>query len=294
MSNVEFRQTHHNVEQSSQDSYNTRMKKFHQHKPHRASNFSKPQAAKTGWEQVSDWYGGHMAENDSLLNTVVYPGVIKLLAPEKGKQYLDIACGEGAFGRLLAKSGVHTFGFDASPSLIERAQRLAPTNTKYVMGDATRFAKLCQGIKFDGATCLLAIQNIDPIAPVFHDAASVLASGAPLVIVMNHPSFRIPRQSAWGWEDARQIQYRRIDMYMSPMKIPILAHPGADRSIKTVSYHRPLSTYINALGGAGFAVSALEEWTSNRVSDSGPKAKAENRARSEFPMFLALRAIKVK
>ena len=282
------------VEQSPQDSYDTCMKKFHQHKPHRTSNFSKPQAAKTGWEQVSDWYGGHMSESDSLLNTVVNPGVLKLLAPVKGKQYLDIACGEGAFSRLLVKSGVQVFGFDASPSLIERAQRLAPTNTKYVVGDATHFAKLCQGMKFDGAVCLLAIQNIDPIAPVFHDAAAVLAPGAALVIVMNHPSFRIPRQSAWGWEDARQIQYRRLDMYMSPLKIPILAHPGADRSIKTVSYHRPLSAYMNALGANGFAVDALEEWTSNRVSDSGPKAKAENRARAEFPMFLALRAIKIK
>jgi SAM-dependent methyltransferase len=262
------------------------MKRFPQHK--------RPQAAKTGWEQVSDWYGGHLSENDSLLNTVVYPGVIKLLAPEKNKQYLDIACGEGAFTRLLVKSGVHAFGFDASPSLIERAQRLAPTNAKYAIGDATRFAKLRQGLKFDGAVCLLAIQNIDPIAPVFHDAAEVLAPGAPFVIVMNHPSFRIARQSAWGWEDARQIQYRRVDMYMSPLKIPILTHPGADRSVKTVSYHRPLSAYMNALGAVGFAVTGAEEWTSNRVSDSGPKAKAENRARTEFPMFLALRAVKIK
>jgi SAM-dependent methyltransferase len=271
------------------------MRNFSKYKKTRAApSLPRGQAAKTGWEQVSDWYGGHMSESDSLLNTVVNPGVLKLLAPEKGKQYLDIACGEGAFTRLLVKNGVHAFGFDASPSLIERAERLAPTNAKYAVGDATRFAKLCHGLKFDGATCLLAIQNIDPIIPVFHDAASVLALGAPFVMVMNHPSFRIPRQSAWGWEEARQIQYRRVDMYMSPMKIPILAHPGADPSIKTVSYHRPLSTYINALGEAGFAVSALEEWTSNRVSDSGPKAKAENRARSEFPMFLALRAIKVK
>jgi len=235
-----------------------------------------------------------MSESDSLLNTVVNPGVLKLLAPAKGKQYLDIACGEGAFTRLLVKGGVRAFGFDASPSLIERAQRLAPTNAKYAVGDATNFSKLCRGMKFDGAACLLAIQNIDPIAPVFRDAAATLALGAPLVIVMNHPSFRIPRQSAWGYEDARQIQYRRIDMYMSPLKIPILAHPGADRSIKTVSYHRPLSAYVNALGANGFAVDALEEWTSNRVSDSGPKAKAENRARQEFPMFLAIRAIKIK
>lgn len=270
------------------------MNKFYQRKNFKNANKTRPQAAKTGWEQVSDWYGGHMAENDSLLNTVVYPGVLKLLAPTKGASYLDIACGEGAFARLLVKSGVKVSGFDASPSLIERAARLAPTNTKFAVADATRFSKLFPVEKFAGATCLLAIQNIDPLAPVLQNASAVLTPGASLVIVMNHPCFRIPRQSAWGWEEPRQIQYRRVDMYMSPLKIPILAHPGADRSIKTTSYHRPISAYINALGANGFAVDALEEWTSNRVSDSGPKAKAENRARAEFPMFLALRAVKIK
>lgn len=270
------------------------MKKFHQHKPHRTSNFSKPQAAKTGWEPVSDWYGGHMNEADSLLNSVVYPAALKLLAPEKSKHYLDIACGEGAFSRLLAKTGAKVSGFDAAPSLVERAERLAPTGTDYKIADATAFYNQYPPASFDGAVCLLAIQNIDHPEATFKNASGLLKAGAPLVVVMNHPAFRIPRQSSWGWEAERQIQYRRIDMYLSPLKIPILAHPGADRSIKTVSHHHPISFYMNALGANGFAVNAMEEIVSNRVSDSGPKAKAENRARTEFPMFLALRAVKIK
>lgn len=262
------------------------MRNFHQPK-------NKP-AAKTSWEGVADWYGGHLSESDSLLQSVVYPGVLKLLAPVRGQEYLDIACGEGAFARLLARSGGRVAGFDAAPSLVERAQRLAPTNAKFQVGNATRFAHLFSGGHFAGAVCLLAIQNIDPFEPVFLDAAKVLAVGSPLVLVMNHPCFRIPRQSAWGWEEERQIQYRRIDRYLTPLEVPILAHPGQSQKIKTLSYHRPLSAYVNALGAAGFAVNAVEEWTSNRQSDSGPRAKAENRARTEFPLFLAVRAIKIK
>lgn len=56
----------------------------------------------------------------------------------------------------------------------------------------------------------------------------------------------------------------------------------------TTTYHRPLSAYVAAFVRAEFAVTGLEEWASSRTSDSGPHAKAENLARREIPMFLAI------
>lgn len=274
------------------------MKRFDQHRkkyqPRQKASEPRAGAAKTSWEGVADWYGGHLGESASLLNSVVYPAAIKLLAPERGKHYLDIACGEGAFSRAIMKLGAKVSGFDAAPSLVERAKHLAPTGADYRVADATNFGKNYSSRIFDGATCLLAVQNIDRPESVFRNANQVLKDGAPLIIIVNHPTFRIPRQSSWGFEEARQIQYRRIDMYMSSLKIPIVAHPGAERSEKTISFHHPISFYVNALGASGFAVTGCEELVSNRVSDSGPRAKAENRSRAEFPLFLALRAVKIK
>ena len=43
---------------------------------------------------------------------------------------------------------------------------------------------------------------------------------------------------------------------------------------------------------AGLLIDALEEWPSHKTSTSGPRAAAENQARKEIPMFLALRARK--
>ena len=43
-----------------------------------------------------------------------------------------------------------------------------------------------------------------------------------IYFVINHPAFRIPRASSWGYETAEggaNIQYRRIDKYMSEDKI---------------------------------------------------------------------------
>jgi hypothetical protein len=41
----------------------------------------------------------------------------------------------------------------------------------------------------------------------------------------------------------------------------------------------------------GFAIEKIEEWTSEKQSE-GKMARAENRARDEFPMFMAILAVK--
>ncbi len=62
--------------------------------------------------------------------------------------------------------------------------------------------------------------------------------------------------------------------------------------VTTVTFHRPIQTYVNAFAKAGLLVDAMEEWPSLRMSQPGPRAAEENRARREIPMFLALRGVK--
>lgn len=156
-----------------------------------------------------------------------------------------------------------------------------------------------------------AIQNIKNFALALAEAFRVLRQGGRLVIVMNHPSFRIPKRSGWGFDYEKKIQYRRVDEYISESETAISMHPGLNASegrvgrtdssdesvlgeVFTISFHRPLQAYFKALRKAGFLVSRLEEWTSNKKSQSGPRVDAENKARREFPLFLALEAVKTK
>lgn len=249
---------------------------------------------KTSWEGVSDWYADYLAKPGTLQADIVFPGVIRLLGSKPTETHLDLACGEGSFAQvLLQKIPLAFTGLDASPSLVEKANRRHLRGARFVVGDATAFGSLFLANHFDSASCILAIQNIQPLAPVFQHLAKTLKSGGRFVIVMNHPCFRQPRQSGWGWDEERKLQYRRVDRYAHAYEMPIIAHPGSAPGVKTYSYHRPLSAYISALAAAGFVVDAMEEWTSNKVSDSGPRAKAENVAREEIPLFLALRARKI-
>ncbi len=266
--------------------------KKHRPIPRKATHHDR--GPKTSWENVSGWYSGYMGkEGGDFQKDLIFPGALHLLAPKKDGHYLDLACGQGAFTRLLATKVSKVDGLDAAKSLIDLAKKNAPKNARFVVDDATNFAHLYQPSSLDGIVCNLAIQNIDALAPVFSDAARTLKHGGVFVITMNHPAYRQPRQSGWGWDEERKLQYRRIDKYMSEYEMPIIAHPGSAPSVKTYSYHRPISVYINELAKHGFVIEALEEWVSNKVSDSGPRAKAENIARQEIPMFLGIRAVKI-
>jgi hypothetical protein len=110
---------------------------------------------------------------------------------------------------------------------------------------------------------------------------------------MMHPAFRGPKETSWEWDEKKKVQYRRVDRYLLPRKTPIVAHPGAAPGVYTWTFHKPLESYVKALRGAGLLIDAMEEWPSHKTSTSGPRAGAENTARKEIPMFLAMRAIKV-
>lgn len=282
--------------------------------PKRRGQFIAPAPAKTSaWSHVANWYDQLVGDEGSeYQREIIFPGVLRLLQPKPADRILDIACGQGAFCRLLHERGLpHVTGIDAAPPLIraarERSQSFpskpgqsessipgasaAPGSAiQYHIGDARDLKKLPDAT-FTAAVCILAVQDIDPIPPVFAAVARCLQPGGRLVIAMMHPCFRAPKTTSWGWQN-HDIQFRRIDGYLIPRKHPIITNPGLDKTRHTWTYHRPLQTYIKALAKAGLLIDALEEWPSHKKSQPGPRAQAENTAREEIPMFLAIRAVK--
>ncbi len=163
-----------------------------------------------------------------------------------------------------------------------------PVRIRYHLGDA-RDLSFLPPAEFDAAACLLAIQNIHPIGPVFKAVARVIVPMGRFVVVMMHPCFRGPKATAWQWDE--KTQYRRVDRYLLPRKAPIVTNPGRSTQY-TWSFHKPIGDYVKAARNAGLLVDAIEEWPSHKTSTSGPRAAAENVARKEIPMFLAMRVVK--
>ena len=246
----------------------------------------------TSWGRVAKWYDTMVEGKEGTYQSqVILPGVLKLLDLRKGQQLLDLACGQGYFAREFFKKGAEVIGVDVSTELINIARKRSDKRIRYEVAPADKLS-LFKTNYFDAVVNILSIQNIVEMEGVFRETNRILKSGGRIVIVMNHPVFRIPRQSGWGWDEERKSQYRRIDSYMSEMKVPIQMHPGDKPKEITWSFHRPLSAYFGALAKAGFLVENMEEWMSHKESEPGPRAKAENRIRKEIPMFLAISAVK--
>ena len=249
--------------------------------------------ANTSWQPVSKWYNNLVGDKGQYYHQhVVIPGVLRLLQLTDSSKLLDIACGQGILSRSIAKQ-VEYAGLDIAPDLIASAKKL-DKNPKHAfhVADATKQFPVGNRI-FTHASCILALQNIEFPESVIQQTAAHIEKNGAFVIVLNHPAFRIPRQSSWGIDEQNKLQYRRINRYLSPLKIPITAHPGQKQSALTWSFHNPISYYTTLLTRHGFVIDAFEEWASDKESQTGKTAKMENRSRAEIPLFLAIRARKV-
>jgi SAM-dependent methyltransferase len=279
-------------------------------------------APQTHWGEVAEWYDQLVGDEGSEYHQkVILPGVLRLLDIKSDHTkapmaILDLACGQGVLSRKLAALGHAVVGLDAAAPLVESARQRNQTEKlpiRYEVADATRL--LCDNGKlaldltppgairfagFDAITCILAIQNMTPLSPIWQACRTALKPGGSLILVMMHPCFRVPKKSDWIWEDKGSggvgAQGRVIYEYLASSKVDIQTHPGQTAHGKvspvTAHFHRPLQAYINTLGNAGLLIDHIEEWISHKSSQPGPKKAALDHARNQIPLFLALRARK--
>lgn len=255
----------------------------------RSKKSSKPystQATKSDWGGVSEWYGQLVGKKGHLYHQeVIWPHLIPLLDCKKGDSLLDLGCGQGVLLEALPK-GIHYHGVDLGKGLIAQARK---------RGDFFTLADICKPLKigsFSHVAAILCMQNLPHPEKAIQNAADNLKKGGTFIIVLNHPAFRIPRQTHWEIDENQKLQYRRVNRYLSPLKIPIQMHPSkGQKSETTWSFHFPISSYSKWLFESGFSIKLIEEWTSLKKS-SGKNAKMENLARKEFPLFLAIKACK--
>lgn len=247
----------------------------------------------TSWESVSAWYDKLVgSEGHYYHQHVVLPGLLRLLDLQPTSSLLDLGCGQGILSRVVPQLREY-LGIDRSQSLIEAAKSIpSPQNYSFQRFDVTR-PLLAAEPRFTHATIVLALQNMEHAEMAVQNAADYLVPGGRLVIVLNHPAFRIPRQSGWNIDPKTKQQYRWENRYASPLKIPIHMSPGKDASAVTWSFHRSLQDYVKMLKDAGFVITDLEEWSSDKES-VGKASKMENRSRKEFPLFMAIVAAKQK
>lgn len=248
-----------------------------------------------GWEDVADWYNtltgqsGHYYQKE-----IILPKVLAFLKSQKIRKVLDLGSGQGVLEKALPPEITYC-GVDISPSLVKQALTCKKSsNHSFHVADVTDKNFSLPDKDYEAATILLSLQDMHDPKAVFRNTNHHLKKDSFMILVINHPAFRIPRQSSWHVDEANKMQSRNIRSYMSSSKIPISIHPGKGGSSAQVTYHHhSLTSYSRWLKEEGFIIQELEEWVSEKQS-TGPKAKMENRARAEFPLFLCLICKKIR
>lgn len=258
-------------------------------------HFTAQRGVKTSWDPLAEWYDGWMGQTGSKHHQLVLPTVQTLMAIQPGERVLDLGCGQGVLAESVQQAQGEYVGVDASNTLISLAQQRHGQAGRFLVGDVTQLSHLGKpqltAGSFDVAVFLLSIQDIDPLAKAFQQAAWALKDQGRLVILMIHPAFRIARQSGWGFDERRKLQYRRVDQYLTPNKIPLKEYPGKQKGV-SFTFHRPLQEYIGSLANNGLLIDACQELsTAEWITPQTPRAQA--RAIREIPLFLALRARKI-
>jgi 2-polyprenyl-3-methyl-5-hydroxy-6-metoxy-1,4-benzoquinol methylase len=185
-----------------------------------------------------------------------WPAAEELLGAVAGRRICDLACGQGRVARHLAGAGARVTGIDLSARLLEIARRheaAEPRGITYVQADARQLEGVADRA-FEGVVCWMALMDIADLAPALSAVARILEPGGWFVFSILHPCYNSAPSgeiaTPEGW--ARTVSgyfaegYWRSERRTGP--------PG-----KVGSYHRTLSTYINALTDAGLTLERVRE-----------------------------------
>ena len=222
----------------------------------------------THWGLESSWYKDVPKSRQSNHQLIIFPKLIQIINSLFKREDLsklkaiDLACGTGDFTNEITNIVEESIGIDLGEELIETAKEDYP-NTFYVE-DCENYSenfKAKYKQQFDLAFSILAIQNIRDFNKVLNELNSILKPSGKFIFVLNHPTFRIPQNSSWGF-NGKTSQYRIIEKYMTNKEIPITMHPGSKNSTTTYSFHRPLEYYFHCLKFAGYKIFDVEEWVS--------------------------------
>ncbi|MGN6796147.1 MAG: class I SAM-dependent methyltransferase [Streptosporangiaceae bacterium] len=161
------------------------------------------------------------------------------LLPPPGRLTVDVGCGEGRLGRILAAAGHQVIGCDAAFPLVEAAAEAARPGTT-VVADAARLP--IRDHSADLVTAFMCLHDFDDMTAAVAESARILSQDGQFAVALLHPVFTAGLTGSYADEHSYALT--------------------VDRAGQTMTYHgkhRPLTAYTTALAAAGLAIEIIRE-----------------------------------
>jgi SAM-dependent methyltransferase len=254
------------------------------------------------WDAIADWYDRKQGDRGDLWHrTLIDPVLSRVIGSCRGKDVLDLGCGNGYHSRRLAKRGAKVTAVDASPRMIRNAKAHDPKGrlgVKYILANANRLKGIPDS-KFDLVFANMSLMDIADAEGAIDEVSRVLRRGGRFVASICHPCFDIMSKSSWvaekvPFEPPRV--YRKVRGYRKPFFENVKWNLGEGRRMSTRSFHRPLNWYARVLHSHGLAIVALEEPEPTEkfiLEEQRKQGDLDGAGFQEVPLHLVLEATKL-
>jgi SAM-dependent methyltransferase len=162
------------------------------------------------------------------------------LLPPPGRLTVDMGCGEGRLGRVLAGAGHRVVGCDAAFAMVKAAVD-APQACAAVVAEAVMLPLRDRAA--DLVIAFMCLHDLDDMRAAVGEAARVLAPGGRLAVALLHPV----------------VTARLAGAYAAERRYSVDTVEKAGLAMTYEGLHRPLTAYTAALAGAGLVIEAIRE-----------------------------------
>jgi len=254
------------------------------------------------WEELADWYDEKQGEiGDVWHRTLIDPSLLKVIGNCRGKEILDLGCGNGYLSRRLARGGAKVTAVDVSPRMIRNAKGHDPTRSlgiRYVCSNANELDGI-PSAKFDLVFANMSLMDMEEAEGAIKEVGRVLRRGGRFVASISHPCFDLMSNSSWVAEKTPGrplVVHRKVKKYRKPFSEEIPWNLGKARRMYTKSFHRPLNWYARTLSSHRLAITALEEPEPTREfieKERQEPGDLDGIGFLEVPLHLVIEAIKL-
>lgn len=199
------------------------------------------------YDQLDDAFHDRWGpEGDFGRRLLLNPIIFRLIGELAGKRILDAGCGNGYLSRLMAGAGAAVVGVEPAAGPLRYARRKEeedPVGVTYLRRDLSRLGDA--GGPYDAVVANMVFLDIPDWRPALANCVDALAPGGLLVYSLTHPVWVPGHFAEWA-----QKGYVEIREYLNECE----QHGGV-----AVSFHRPLSAYLNETIRLGCAITQVVE-----------------------------------